>query len=405
MSEYRPIVVDDIKASLLYETKEERVYCIGSISKDKYVKLPEDILEYVMIFVQYLDGTNTIEQIHSKLLEKDKIDLDVKYLLDEFEKADLIINNQNPDRIEKGEFDKFFYKIIDIPLGKYCAYITNHLNRKIVNVAFVLSMLAMLISIVTMAFRYRQFIVFGNYVIGGSIGASVSVALPILLISIALHECSHALAAAYYGLTPSNFVFGFYANLSSMFYLKIPGLYTLAKKEKLVVWSAGVYTNMILAAISVLVSCIGHGTIVTIANLCAVINLSFVMCNLSPLLPLDGYYLLSTIINQPNLRKNSFGMLKGIIMGKGTIKVKLLYIVYVVCSLGFMGAIVFSQLKYFVTWLVNQYYSYASFMEFIVNSKWIACIGFIITMRIVFHFASKIYNKKNAIKMAGGNGV
>ncbi|MBQ9983798.1 MAG: hypothetical protein IJP29_04340 [Lachnospiraceae bacterium] len=389
MSDYRPIAIEDIKSSLLYENKEGRIYCIGSISRDKYIKVPEDILEYVMAFIKYLDGTNTLEQIQHKLNTVEKIELDVEYLLSELEKADLIVNNPNTDKVEKSEFERFFLKLVDIPLGKYSKAIKN-IDKTLVHWMFGVSVVAILLGICFFFIQIEKFVVLDNYKLNESLGVSIFVSLPILLISIVLHESAHAMVASYYGLTPSNLVFGFYANLSSMFYLKIPGIYTLTKKEKLVVWSAGIYTNLLLSAISVLFAAFGEGTVLTIANLCMVMNLSFVFCNLSPLLPLDGYYLLSTIINQPNLRKNSFGMFKDIIKGKGTIRFKCLYILYFLCCISFMVAVSYIQLKYVMIWFAEQYKIHGSVIDIIANSKLIMVILVLICIKLGVAIVKKI---------------
>lgn len=392
LSEYKPKAVEDIKASLLYENKDESIYCVGSISRDKYVKMPQEIVDYVMKFIQYLDGRNTLEQIENKFRTEEKVDLDVEYLLGELEKADLISNNMNQEKVEKGEFDRFFFKIIDIPLDKYSERIRK-INKKIVKCFFFLSLVLISLGILSAIFNVDYFFSLENYKINKSLGASAAISIPIFLISILLHESAHAVAASYYGLTPSNMVFGFYANFSSMFYLKIPGIYTLTKKQKIVVWSSGVFTNLLISATALLVGqCVGGGGAI-IANLCIMANLSLVLCNLSPLLPLDGYFLLSTIINQPNLRKNSFGMFNDIIHYKGSLKLKLIYIVYFMCSVGFMAFITIAEIKYLCLWIISQYELQGSMVAVIRNSKVILLLSAIIVFKAIFYLIKKVMNK------------
>lgn len=402
--DYKPVIVDDIKSSFLYENKEGSFYCIGSLSRDKYLKVPEDVLEYIMIFIKYLDGNNTLEQIKIKLMTEEKIDLDVDILFEELEKADLIVNNRNENEVEKGEFDKFFLKLINIPIGKYCKNL-DKLNRSYVKRAFYVSEAIIIFSILIMVFNWSNFTTLENYFIHKSVGISVLISFPVLLFSIVLHECAHGVVASYYGLKPSNFVFGFYATFSGMFYLKIPGIYTLKKKEKIVLWCAGIYTNLIIGALAIMISAISSGTILIIANLCVVINLSLILCNISPLLPLDGYYLLSTIINQPNLRKNSFGMLKGIILNRKKVKFSLLYIIYFLLSFGFMATIFFLQIKYIIIWFVQQMNIYGSLIDIILNSKVIIIILMICFVRICIIVAKKLHflrlNKNTVLSKKG----
>lgn len=189
-------------------------------------------------------------------------------------------------------------------------------------------------------------------------------------------------------------VFGFYANFSSMFYLKIPGIYTLTKKQRIVVWSSGVFANLLLSATALLLGqCVGGGGAI-IANLCTMTNISLVLFNLSPLLPLDGYFLLSTIINQPNLRKNSFGMFNDIIHYKGSLKLKLIYIAYFMCSVGFMSFITIAEIKYLCLWIISQYKMQESMFATIRNSKVILLLSAIIVFKALFYLIKKIMNKK-----------
>mgnify|MGYP000027633116 FL=1 len=82
------------------------------------------------------------------------------------------------------------------------------------------------------------------------------------------------------------------------------------------------------------------------------VNFVLIISNLFPLLPLDGYFILSTLMKKPNLRKQSFVDFKNMVLGK-KVKFKAVYFIYFLLSIGIMvyifGSQVFNAYTIFIT--------------------------------------------------------
>ncbi|WP_028299656.1 hypothetical protein [Oceanospirillum beijerinckii] len=130
----------------------------------------------------------------------------------------------------------------------------------------------------------------------------------VALVVIALHECGH-------GLTCKNFG-GDIDDMGFLLLVMQPCLYCNVndawlfenKRHKIYVALAGIYTELLLAAISAYIWLIADvnsilGTIAfIIMTMCTAQSLLF---NLNPLVKFDGYYILSDLMEMPNLKQNS----------------------------------------------------------------------------------------------------
>ncbi|MEE9443118.1 MAG: efflux RND transporter periplasmic adaptor subunit [candidate division Zixibacteria bacterium] len=144
-----------------------------------------------------------------------------------------------------------------------------------------------------------------------SLGSLLTIFIVLALV-ILLHEFAHSLTCRHLGGQVREMGFlllyfqvCFYSNLSDSWLFK-------KKSHRLAVIWAGLFFQMVLFAASVL------GWRVTVIGtdinhffwLAANINLLVILVNFNPLIKLDGYYLLSEIVNIPNLRDRSFQYLK-----------------------------------------------------------------------------------------------
>ena len=127
----------------------------------------------------------------------------------------------------------------------------------------------------------------------------------IFIISIGIHELAYAIVEYRYGLKPREIVFALYLG-SPIFYVKVPGILGLSHMKRIYVWAAGIYMNFVLASLSIVLMQFSRGGLYKLLIIICTTNISLVLGNLSPLLPLDGYFILTTLIKKPNLRRESF---------------------------------------------------------------------------------------------------
>ena len=181
--------------------------------------------------------------------------------------------------------------------------------------------------------------------------------LIIMGISMFIHEISHGVVAYKYGLIPKQLVISLYLCITPIVYLKIPGIYTVNPKTRIKIWSAGIVSNLFLASLSIIIyNIIGQfGASEIISKLFLLsfyVNFVLIISNLFPLLPLDGYFILSTLMKKPNLRKQSFVDFKNMVLGK-KVKFKAVYFIYFLLSIGIMvyifGSQVFNAYTIFIT--------------------------------------------------------
>jgi putative peptide zinc metalloprotease protein len=127
------------------------------------------------------------------------------------------------------------------------------------------------------------------------------------LASVFLHELSHCLIAATFGLREGQFrvqlIYGLFPSLT----LKLKGLYTLSESRRMMVWSAGVVTNVGIVSTLLLIerrfgdSPLLHWTLS--------VNWWLAIINLIPFLPTDGYFFAATLLKEPNIRVRSWSWL------------------------------------------------------------------------------------------------
>lgn len=145
---------------------------------------------------------------------------------------------------------------------------------------------------------------------------SIIYAIPISLFSILFHEMSHAIVGYRYGLDAKYLHISVYAYFSMMFYIELPGIYLLSSSKRVKIWTAGVFSNLFLASVFYCVSVNSSGQIMLFSSIAAVTNLSVIITNMFPFFHTDGYYILSTILETPNLGEESFSRLTNVFKGR-----------------------------------------------------------------------------------------
>jgi len=141
---------------------------------------------------------------------------------------------------------------------------------------------------------------------------SIIVIIASLAFIIFIHEFAHALTCKYFGgqvyemgFLLLYFQLCFYSNLSDSWLFR-------RKSSRLAVIWAGLFFQMVIFAAAVFgwrVTVVGttiNQVFWLIANVCFIM----LLFNVNPLIKLDGYYLLSEMLNIPNLRSRSFGFIK-----------------------------------------------------------------------------------------------
>lgn len=258
--------------------------------------------------------------------------------------ADLL-EEQN-DNAQKSEFETVGLKIVDVNIEK-C--------QKLFKAFSFLSTPITIIAVILILFTVVFASVNHQYVPSVSllgfqdnyIRNFVTMFL-IMTMTISLHEVAHGITASKYGITPRKLSLSLYLYVSPIVYIRLPGLYTVKPKARIHIWLSGVIINFILCCLGIIASIIliqnnCSDLLISISNYVWYINLIFVIVNLCPLMPLDGYFVLATIMKIPNLRRQSFMSIKNSLKAK-KLQITFGQFVYFLLSIIIMGYIVVKEI-------------------------------------------------------------
>ncbi len=164
-------------------------------------------------------------------------------------------------------------------------------------------------------------------------------------ISVTFHEIGHATSAYYFGAKTGGVGGGFYL-FKPVYYTDVTDIWRLKKWQRIIVNLSGVYFEFIFCALlSLIAFFVNHHLLLMIAVFVSIHSLF----NLIPLLRSDGYWILSDLINKPNLLKHGYIKIKeflGLFIGKklNWNAVDYLMFIYGSMSLTFMILFLYSVL-------------------------------------------------------------
>ena len=299
-----PHVVDDLQTWLLYEKREENIYCIGSLSQDKYIEVPASKLALTQEITRLFDGEHSLDEIQCLYYEDKHLDVNIKQLYTLLFDAGLF-KYPRPERVAESEFKRLSLPLIAVNLDIIYQFLSLLHNKAIIYPVIISSLAVVLAGLwvfprdLLQSGRYYQFA--NSY--------SVGFALMIvgLFFAILLHELSHGWVATWYGLNPKQLKVGLYLGFMMFFYVEIRGIYTTKPANRIKIWLAGPYTNLFLGCLFLLVRQLttGTGWYGDLLLKLALSNFMMVTANLFPFAPTDGYFIISTLAKITNLRTNA----------------------------------------------------------------------------------------------------
>lgn len=340
--DYCPMVAADIKSNRLFED-ENSSYYMGSETLDKYIKLSSASVYPITEAVRYMDGSRTIAEIQSILFDDKRIEINVTDLVELLSKAGLILNQPDDIKVAKQEMDYLSIKIKTWSLDKIFDRLSAF-GEKYWSVCKWGSGLIILLGTLIVAKDWRALLTISNYQVNGHLSIGILILMAVFIISIGIHEIAHAVVGCRYGLHPKELVFALYVGMP-MFYVKTPGILSLPPKKRIYIWSAGIYMNLVLASLCLILMQFTGGIPYQICMIIGSTNLSLALGNISPLLPLDGYFILTTILKKPNLRRESFRQFKNWFFRKKN-KFSGVYILYFTVASSFYTFVALAELRW-----------------------------------------------------------
>lgn len=301
-----PKLLDDVGTWLFFEGAHGsgNTYIVGSVAADRYVTVPESKMIAVRAFMQRLDGSRTLGQIRHELAAEQGLQLNVEALYRKFQRAGLLADGG----AQSGDIEEMSATAVTVSIGGILRIFAklSSLANPLAGLGLVMISAALLWFAVDPAFRTLMALPsFGSL----AVAQTTAVFLVVGCGSVLMHELSHCFTAAAWGIRSGTLRLQLYLGLFPIAALKFAGLYTLPPRGRLAVWSAGVFANLSATAVGLL----GMRTLWPGSPLLeAIVTVNWLMTilNLAPLLPTDGYFLLTTLAKEPNIRVRAWGWLR-----------------------------------------------------------------------------------------------
>lgn len=295
-------LLDDVSVWVLFDrgSPEANTYIVGSVTSDRYVRVPGTKLRAVRAFMHCLDGRRTVGEIELTLLRDHNLRLDANALYRRFQGAGLLADGSGP---APGDIECMSATLLRLPIGGLLRALRRAAGWAVPLVCAALALIA------AAAALYLLHPGAAGPPRATSLVTVTGLAVVVTPLSVVLHELSHCFAAACWGIRRGTLRAHLYLGILPMFALKFAGLYTLPPRGRVVVWSAGVFANLSAAAASLvaLATVRPHSPALEMA---VTINWLMFLVNLVPLLPTDGYFILTTLTRNPNVRVQAWALLR-----------------------------------------------------------------------------------------------
>lgn len=138
--------------------------------------------------------------------------------------------------------------------------------------------------------------------------------IPATLIQIFIHEAGHAFTTRHFGREVPQVGVGWYW-FGPIAYVDTSDMWLSGRRERVVVSLAGPYADLVTGGLAAVIALLVPNPILSAALWqFALVSYIGVLMNLNPLMEFDGYYILSDLLDKPNLRPRALAWL-----GKGLI--------------------------------------------------------------------------------------
>lgn len=330
-----------IERKLLFEKKNENIYCIGSRTSDRYLYAPSKEADIVFFILHNIDVGRTLCEIEKKGKEKYGLSKeDIKAVIEKGKQSGLI-KTEKGEKTKRSvdEFELMLVNLKDFSLkGLYPVF---DCIKKNYSILFAVMIFIIGIAILTL-FSNDKWIYFPWREIYSNPYMLIYMWV-IQFISLVLHEFAHAAVGYRYGTQPKTFSIAIFYYCMAIFYIKLPGIYFRERKERIKIWSAGIFMNFFLAACFLIAFTFSDNNLRLFYAVGVLSNILLAMGNTFPFFYSDGYYILSTFLSVPNLRKKSFFQIRDLMRSKVT-KQNSIYWIYLVIAIVASGIIFGSQI-------------------------------------------------------------
>jgi putative peptide zinc metalloprotease protein len=297
------------------------------VRNDVYVRLGQRFFE----FFQRMNGEDRIEDIAERLFgHREEIDWGLIFqFLSILQRKRMLLAKSSEDEVvlekyfaEPKETSRYFLckigsrfiktRIAFNGADKYITRLYDAFGKVFFRkISVVLISLVSLVGISLLTFHLRTDHISmtdlltwkGSYVFG----------LPLIYVGalavMILHECGHALTCKYFGRKVGAMGFMLYCGFPC-FFTDVTDAWMLPKRKQVLVDGAGVIVNVFVGAVfSIIAFLFSSSAMNAICIKASILNFMAVVLNLVPFLKYDGYYIISDLLDEPNLREEALRLL------------------------------------------------------------------------------------------------
>jgi putative peptide zinc metalloprotease protein len=302
-----PKLIDNVGVWLFYPRgyRSEEIYTIGSVVADRYIAVPGSKLSAVQAFMRELDGTRTLPQIQDTLVREQGLVIDVEALHRKFQRAGLLTESASD---QGRDIQDMSATLLRLPLDRLLRWFSRLSPLAGPTAYFGAGLIAAAVVLLLRDPSLLQLMTKPVAPDMSRMGSFAQAAL-VACLSMMVHELSHCFAASRWGIRSGTVRFQLYLGTIPIVGLRLAGLYTLPPRGRLMVWSAGVFANLSIAAGALLaLRTVAPGS--AALELTMAMNWLLAVFNLMPLLPTDGYFLLCTLMRDSNVRLRAWSWIR-----------------------------------------------------------------------------------------------
>jgi len=264
-----------------------------------------NVNEQTYLLVNLVNGSRTIKEIAAIYKKENDLDISSGVIHNLLYKklAKFGIIRQNEFIVEKRKRASYLKLSFVFLKERYVGYFTKHLIFLFSKTLFYPLLFSMSLFI--------GYVIIDNYQLilknaTNVFSSNIILYLIAFQLGTLFHELGHAAACIRFGAKHGGIGFGFYL-LTPVFFADVSDAWKLKPSERIVVNLGGIYLEMILASILLVIYFFNNQIAFLIIPCLLIISTLY---NLNPLLKFDGYWVLVDATNTPNLQTKAFDILK-----------------------------------------------------------------------------------------------
>jgi putative peptide zinc metalloprotease protein len=292
--------IAELSKCIEFNKLSENEYILANRKHMHYLKINEDTYN----LLQMVDGKHSTCEIQQLFITKYNKQIEIQhleYLL--FKKLSkygvLKGSEENVMPYQKPKYLKLSFIIFN---ERLVSKIVNHfklLFKPYISILVLFSTISTISLITIINFdSYRIF----------NLQESILCFFIIKAISTTFHEVGHASAAHFFGAKHGGIGGGFYL-FTPVYFADVTDIWRLKKWQRIVVNFSGMYFELIFCAILASISFLLSQELLIITSIVVCFS---TLLNINPFLRSDGYWVLSDLMNRPNLSQHSFDKLKDV---------------------------------------------------------------------------------------------